>query len=268
MRRPDTSAVVSALGWVTLREVIRDKVLYNILILAAFMMGIALLTSQLTFISPSRVVLDFGVSAISLSCAMIAVFFGANVIQREFDRRTVYVSLSHPISRTQFVLGKFAGLSSLLFINWLLVSSVFVAIYYYVARDFYPDTDSFINRTLFIGLFLLLIQSLVLGAMSIFFASFSTVSLSVMMTLGLFLVGNNTSQVRLIAAKMKSPMGRNILESFTTVLPNFEHFNMGTRLTYGIPISVQTVLQSTSYGFLLIGICLLSAGILIKSKEV
>ena len=84
-----TVLVVRAVGWITFRELVRDKVLYNILLCSALLFGVSFLASRLTFIRPDRVLLDFGLSAVRLSCAMIATFNGAAMLGREIERRTI-----------------------------------------------------------------------------------------------------------------------------------------------------------------------------------
>src|SRR4051794_26735286 len=176
--QPTTLAVVRAVGWVTFLEVIRDRVLYNIILCAFLLFGVGILASQLTFIRPERVILDFGLSAVVISCAMIAIFTGSSLLGKEFERRTIYVALCHPITRPQFILGKFAGLGAVITLNWFLISVSYLALLG-LSADRISEVYSF---TLFIGLFLVLIQSMVISSIAIFFSTFSTTSLSAMLT--------------------------------------------------------------------------------------
>ncbi|MEO7162097.1 MAG: hypothetical protein ABI041_04185, partial [Bdellovibrionia bacterium] len=83
--RPSTVAVTRAVGWVTFLEIIRDKVLYNIILCAGLLLSVGFLASRLTFIRPERVILNFGLTGVTLSCAMIAIFTGAGLLSKEFD---------------------------------------------------------------------------------------------------------------------------------------------------------------------------------------
>jgi Cu-processing system permease protein len=262
--RPTTGAVAKAVGWVTFLEVIRDRVLYNIILCCFLLFGVGLLASYLTFIRPERVILDFGLSAVAISCAMIAIFTGSSLLGKEFERRTIYVALCHPISRAQFILGKFVGLGSVIGLNWLLLSVCYLALLG-ITADKLTDVFSF---TLFIALFLVLIQSLVIASIAIFFSTFSTTSLSAMLTIGLYLIGNNISQIKLMATKLKSPVETYLLDALATVLPNFEHFNFGTKVTYGLPASWQFVSLGILYGLFMVAMHLVLAGLLIQGREV
>ncbi len=248
-------APVRAIAKVTFSEVVRDKVLYNIFLFAILLLGVGFLASRLTFIRPDRVILDFGLSAVSLSCSVIGIFTGATLLIREFERRTIYVALSRPISRAQFVFGKFAGLAGVLIVNWLLLGGAFLLILGHG------------GTTLFEALALVLIQSFALAAIAILFSAFTTTSLSVVFSLGVYLLGNNVSQVRFLAGKEHSPLAQYGLKAVASILPNLEYFNLGLRVTYALPVESSYLFFSVAYGACLTGVALVLAGVLVKRKE-
>ena len=196
-------------------------------------------------VHPERVILDFGLSALAISCALIGVLNGSGLLAKEFDRRTIYVALCHPISKAQFILGKFTGLIGIILLNWILLSGVYLFMISYAA----VDVLNLISSTLFIGLFLVLIQSVLLASIAVLLSTFSTTSLSVILSFGFYLVGNNISQIRLVASRLHSSFGKVILNTVAGVLPNFEHFNIGSKVTYGCPWK-RFVCLSILYGFL------------------
>jgi ABC-type transport system involved in multi-copper enzyme maturation permease subunit len=261
-RSPSSHRVVGAVGWVTFTEIVRDKVLYNVILAAILLFGVGFLASRLTFLRPQRVVLDFGLSALSISCGMIAVLIGSSLIGREFERRTVYVALSHPISRLQFVLGKFLGIAMVVCVNWLLLALIYVGL---LAGQ---GGAGEMGLTFFTAIVLILVQSLVLSSLAILFSSVSTTSLSVILTLGLYLIGTNISELRLLALRIGSDFWKAVLNAIAAVLPNFVHFGLGMKLTYDLPVTAGFVAFSVLYGLSLILLFLLIAGVLIRMREV
>lgn len=264
LKRPSTSTVARAVGWVTFREIIRDKILYNIFLCAFLLFGVGFLASRLTFIRPERVILDFGLAAVSLSCATIALFVGSSILVREFDRRTIYVALCHPITRFQFICGKFVGLVGVITLNWALLSVAYLIILVFSSATAFET----FSVTLFVGIFMVLIQSMVIACIAILFSTFSTTSLSAVYTIGLFLIGNNITQLRIISTRLHSPTGSSILRSVASILPNFEYFNFGTKVTYGLPLDWQAVSLSVLYGLFMIAFFLGFSGLLIQGREV
>lgn len=259
-KRPRLLAVLHAIGWVTFREIVRDKILYNSVLCALLLLGAGYLASRLTFVRPERVVLDFGLAATSLSCSFIAILIGAPLLGKEFERRTVFVALSKPISRFSFLLGKFTGLAAVVCANWVILTATFLVILTSVGGQ--------VHGTLAWGLILVLFQSLMVAVLALFFSTFSTTSLSAIITIGLFLVGNNISQIRLIATKTDSPLGKEVLNFFSYVFPNLEFFSLGTKVTYGLPVPIQYGLLSILYALVVIATVLALAGLLINRREI
>ncbi len=261
---PTTMSVSNAIGKVTFTEIVRDKILYNILLCAALLMAIGFLASRLTFIAPDRVILDFGLSAVNLSCSMIAIFTGSSLLAREIDRRTIYLVLSHPVSRMQFVVGKLRGMTLVLAANWAILSAVFVVILGFSS----PSFTSNYTPTLFLALVLFLVQSFILAAVAMLISTLSTTSLTAVMTIGVYLIGNNISQIRALAERMKSPALAGTFNAVASFLPNFEYLNLGTRATYGLPVTFEFCATAFGHSFATLLVTVLIAGLLIRWREI
>lgn len=246
--------VVHAIGWVTLHEILRQKVLYNVLMIAFLIFGLGLLATQLTFTQPERMVLDLGYAAITLSSLLLATLIGANLLNREAERRTDQVMLSHPISTFDYVFGKYWGLVQVLILNWALLIVVQGLLLFAQNHSFF-ETRSIPN--FFAALGLSLIQSCALGAIAMTFASISTPSLSVILSTGIYLIGIHHSDLLLLATRTESWFWASWIRTIAAVIPNFEFFNIGLSLTYDLPISLQFLVMGVGYGILLIMACLL-----------
>lgn len=104
----------------TFREAVRDRVLHGVLGLAlSFLLG-TLALAELALDQQRRVVLDLGLSSISLFSVIMSVFLGSSLLYKEIERKTLYVILPKPIRRHEFLLGKYFGI--------VLTVAVFVAI--------------------------------------------------------------------------------------------------------------------------------------------
>jgi ABC-type transport system involved in multi-copper enzyme maturation permease subunit len=259
-----TWTVGKAIGWVTFLEVIREKILYNVVLCVFFLFFMGFLASQLNFLHPERLVLDFGLLTVSLSSSFIAILIGSSVLLKEFERRTVYVALSHPISKAQFVLGKFMGLVMVLTSNWLLQSFCYLILLSLSSETLFGAY----SWALFWALLFVMLQSLVLTSIAILFSTFSTTALSVIFTIGFFFIGNSISQLRLLGTRLQSSIGSTIVNGVASLLPNLEHFSLGNKVTYGLPVSWQFVTLGIFYGLFVIALCLVLAGLLIQRREV
>ena len=117
-----------------MREAIRNRVLYTLLFFALALIGTGVLLSTLSYVERERILQDVGFAAIRIFAVAIAIFVGIGLVHREVDRRTIFTILSKPISRSEFLLGKYLGL---LLTLWLQIASWalgFVAISLLVGR--------------------------------------------------------------------------------------------------------------------------------------
>lgn len=255
--------IVWSVASVSFREIVREKILYNILVIAVLLLGLGFLASRMTYVRPDRIILDFGVTSVSLSLVAIAILVGASLLNREIERRTMFLALSRPISRYQFVIGKFTGLVMVLFVNWFLVSLMFLGILYVsggiAAGSFTP--------TLFIALGLLLFQCWMMAGVAIFFSTFSTTSLSAVLAIGIFLIGNNVSQIHTMALKIHAKAIAWLVDLIGFGIPNLEYFDLGTKVTYGLPVTIKFVLIAISYSLVACALLITLAGVLIHEKE-
>lgn len=263
---PSFMRVIGAISRVTRSEILKDRVLYNVLVIALLMLGVTVLASQLSFIQPHRMILDFGSSAILLASGMISLFLGATLIIKEFDRRTILVALSHPISRAQFLIGKYLGLAQVLFLNWLCLVILMAGLYAWQTADL-SGVPALSSPTLIWAFVFIWVESLLIAAIALFFSTFSTVSVSVMLTLGVLVLGHNLSQLSFLATKTDSAFLRGVLETITHVLPNLELYTLKAQLTYGLPLPGAVVASTLMYSVAYLALTLFVAALLIQRKD-
>jgi hypothetical protein len=84
---------------------------------------------------------------------------------------------------------------------------------------------------------------------------------------GAYLVGTNISQIRYIAARTQFPPAKLLLDSMAAILPNLEYFNLGTKVTYALPVNWHFGLTSILYGLVMISVFLLLSGWFVRNKE-
>src|SRR2546430_15043620 len=107
----------------TFREAVRDRVLYNLIAFALLLSGAAILVGQISIDIERLVVINLGLTAISLFGIVIAIFIGIGLVSKEIEKRTLYTVLSRPVRRWEFIVGKFFGLAGTLFVNTLVMAS-------------------------------------------------------------------------------------------------------------------------------------------------
>ena len=127
-----------AIGLIALnvfRESVRDKVLYNLVVFALLLIGASYLIGQLTAGQDVKIIKDLGLAATSIFGLFIAIFIGIGLVSKEVERRSIYSLLAKPITRTQLVLGKYAGLVLTLAVNLAVMAAALYAVLAFMALD-------------------------------------------------------------------------------------------------------------------------------------
>ena len=115
----------------TFREAVRDRVLYNLVFFALLLMAAAVFVGQISIGIEQIVIVNLGLSAISVIGLLMAVFIGVGLVSKEMDKRTLYALLAKPVRRWEFLLGKFGGLLLTLAINTAAMSAgLYLALFY------------------------------------------------------------------------------------------------------------------------------------------
>ena len=94
----------------TFREAVRNKILYALLLFALAMIVAGTFLGRLSLDQNVRIIQDFGLFSVTFFGMVIAVFVGVTLLYDEIQRRTIYVLLSKPIHRAEFVVGKYVGM--------------------------------------------------------------------------------------------------------------------------------------------------------------
>ncbi len=243
----------------TFRETIRDKILYNLVLFAVLLIGASVLLGTLTIGEQARIINDLGLAAINLVAVIIAVFVGIGLVTKEIERRTVYTILARPITRVQFVLGKYMGLGLIVVVNVTIMFGMFLGTIWL--------TGNAIHVSLFQAVELILVETLLVMAIALFFSTFSSSTLSAIITLGLFVIGHLTSDLKGIAAKSQSQFTEAALTALYYVCPNLEMLNIKGQAASGLLVEAGYQATATAYGLLYAGLLLTGACLIFQRRD-
>src|SRR6185295_6549439 len=101
----------------TFREAVRDRVLYNLVLFVLLLTAVAVFIGELSGGQERKIIVDLGLSAMLLFGVFIAIFVGVGLVYKEIERRTIYAIFSKPVSRGEFLIGKYLGLCLTLLVN-------------------------------------------------------------------------------------------------------------------------------------------------------
>jgi ABC-type transport system involved in multi-copper enzyme maturation permease subunit len=246
----------------TFREAVRDRVLYNLIGFALLMSAAAVLVGQVSIRIERLVVINLGLTAVSLFGIVISIFIGIGLVSKEIDKRTLYTVLSRPVRRWEFIAGKFFGLSGTLVVNtFLMAIGVFAALAYVSHPHHLVSSD----LGVLVALYFIVLQFVIITALALLFSSFSTPIFSAIFAFWIFVIGSFAQDLRNFAA-MTHGFTRWLATGTAHLVPNFSALNVITQVAHGEPVSPKLILMNTAYA-LVYSIAVLSASVLIFERR-
>lgn len=236
------SVKIAALALNTWRETLRDRLLLAVLVCMAAIVALVFLLEGNAHAEAASI-LDLALTLSSALGTLVAIFLGTSLVHKELDRRTVYIVLSKPITRFQFLVGKYLGLMATLTAVVLMIAAGIIVIMLVVGR---------LDPSILALCLALWVQLGVVTAMAFCFSTMTNGTLAALYTLGLCLVGQNVLLIREFAdseARLNrfNYYGGNALYY---LLPHFETFDFKNLLLYGGTLPWAALGWGLGYGVL------------------
>jgi len=223
----------------TFRETIRNKILYAILAFALLVIALSWFLADLSVGDLARIIADVGLACIHVFGVVTAVFLGITLVSHEVERKTVYLILSRPVARWEFVVGKAAGLC-----GTLLLTTLVMAVTLFLVHTGYrqsPEPGILIASA---GIYMELV---LLTCLASLFSSFTTPVLSAIFTLSMFLIGHVSRDLLVFGKRAASGALRAVSAVLFYLLPNLENFNWKNEVVYGGARAVSVIPLAAGY---------------------
>lgn len=247
----------------TLREALRDRLLYNLVVFAVLLVIGSLTISQLTLGEQFRIIANIGTSATQIFGTLIAVFLGVGLVSKEIDRRTCYPALARPVSRAGFVAGKYLGLLATLLLNVTLM-----AVATAVVLAWYRGNATFLDFAFVASFTLTLVQLAVCAALAVLFSTFTTATLASICSLSIVGAGWLFGEVRSFWLAAKQAEMKGLVRVLDVLLPNMSLLDVKEAVTYGDPITLGSALARGAYGAGYAAVLLLLASIVFTRRDI
>ena len=253
------------------RESVRDRVPYNLVLFAVLLIASSYLIGQLTAGQDVKIIKDLGLAATAIFGLFIAIFIGIGLVSKEVERRSIYALLSKPISRAQFIAGKYAGLVLTLAVN---VTVMTVAVYIVLAYMNWTATPEMraswdapgVDPRMLKAVFLIFVELMMVTAVALFFSTFSTPVLSAALTFGLYVVGQFNADLKNFDRIVESRPAAWLARGVYHLVPDLSAFDVKLEVVHGLPVPGGYLLATAAYGAAYI-VALLAAATLIFSRR-
>ena len=249
----------------TFREAVRNRIFANLIFFTLALLGFALAMSSASLNEEVRLMTDVGLFLTSTAAVFIAIFTGVNLVYKELERKTIYTLMAKPISRPQFLLGKYLGLLQTMFVLVSIMGLMLCLILAAVGGQ--------VGVPIIQAIWLLFVEVAVVVAVAMVFSSFSTPFLSGLMTLGVFVVGrfvDSLTHLKLGDADNPDAATERIsmlIRWVIRIAPDLSIYNVTPQVVYQRPMSAAFVAEASLVGLTYIFICLTLSAFLFSRRD-
>ena len=284
---------VWALATTTLTELVRLKVFYSVLIFAAALTASPLVFPSLVFHDQFQMLRDVALGAMSIFTSLLAVLATAGLLPKDTEDRTLYTILAKPVSRLEYLLGKFLGVALLLTLAAALMAGIFGAVlvgrhhvveaetrWTATASGLPPEEVAAQVRDLHATAFtpglpaavlVILAKACLLAAMTLAISTFASSTLfTVFVSATAYLIGHFEATAR--EYWQSSPGGEQfavklLLGLLVLVFPDLQLFNVVDEAVAGVALPLALLGKTIGLGGLYCAVYLLAAYFIFAGKE-
>jgi ABC-type transport system involved in multi-copper enzyme maturation permease subunit len=244
----------------TYREIIRERILYGVFLIAALVIGSSFFLATISFDQNARVLQNIGVAAIHLFSVFILIFVTTNSIAKDFDRRALYLLFSKPISRAHYALGKYVGLLLVLLTTLAILGGFYVLCLLAIDRS--------VTGPVLINLCYSFLEISLVVALAQLFAFFTSPLNATLYSIALYIIGHALPTLKTYTDTNSPTITRGLIDICYYIFPNLEKFDVRGATLYSLSLPASQVIWSIFYGLLYIGIALYLGIVVIRQREV
>lgn len=244
----------------TFCAILRDRVLHALFGVAFLMFVLVPAFSLFSMRQAQELSITLALSCISIILLVLATLLGASSIWRDIERRYTASALGLPLSRANFLLGKFLGIAAFLLLCTALLAVFSVVVIKIGAAQYVSDVPVCWTNVFFaiVGEGL---KYVLLAAVALLFSTTSTsFFLPIFGTLAIYCAGNASQEVMEFVSgefgRQLAPMTKGLITVVYYLLPNLSAFDFKVEAIYALPLSPGGLLLTVLYFLVYTGILL------------
>ncbi len=242
------------------REVIRDRVLYLVGLFALVLLLASRLLPEISSVAAEKTFTDLGLAAIGVFGLVVTLFVAPGLVNKEIDKRTVFILISKPLSRAELILGKHLGLCGVLAVLLAAMAGIYILLLQSYQIAFLPVP-------LALSLVYLLLELALLTAFALLFGSATSSLLATLLTLAIYLTGHLSPDLVQLAKLTENPNLQRVVRSLYLVLPDLSRFNFRNESVYGILPSANGLITTALYGIAYTFVLLVLTSFIFSKRE-
>jgi hypothetical protein len=266
---------ISAVALTTGKEAVSQPLFYLLMFIGVVLCLLGIVIPYFTFGEDIKMYKTAGFDIIKIVATFLALWTASVTISEEVEGRTALTVLSKPITRQQFILGKYLGIGAAVLLLFMLLGGLFsYCVSYKVVYDAretvkmdigWQDCYSELVRTT-PGLILTFMETMVLAAIAVAISTRLGMLANLIICLTIYAVGH------LVPLFVQSSLGEFAIVKFmaqltATILPGLEHYNIGGAIMADRDIPLSYLGWASAYSAIYIAIAMLLALLLFDDRD-
>jgi ABC-type Na+ efflux pump permease subunit len=281
---------IAAITANTFTELSRLKIFYVLLLFALLLIGSSLFMAQLTFQQEFQVLKDIALGSMSIFTSVLAVVATARLIPQDLEDRTIYTILAKPVPRVEYLLGKLAGVLTLLAVSMVVMSVLFFVVLKVREQTVLSDTlrqmqdsppeqmadalaavrASAFHVNLLSGIGIIYVKACLLAALTLFVSTFATTAIfTTVVMVFVYFIGHLQSTARTYWLQTGSAgwITKLFLAFVALLFPDLQLFNLVDDIAAGTAIPLALFAKTATLGLFYTGFYLLLSWTVFYRKE-
>lgn len=258
----------------TFKEGVRDKALIGIGLFSFMMMAGSLLVVSLFMRELHKVALDINLAAITFAGLLLTFFVSINLIAKDMDKHTIHCVLSKPLSRSQYIIGKYLGIMLIIAVAFLILTLCSTITILIIKSQFKSWFKAFAWAGFYKSVYAEFLMLMLLNAIVVFYSTITTSSfITLLFSITTYIAGQTIEEVVFYLKSERTiemAMSRTIeifINCLQYIIPNLSLFDIKIKAAHALTISWTYLLNITSYSIVYSWILLILASIIFKRRE-
>jgi len=206
------------------------------------------------------IIKDLSLSGISFFGLLFTISLFLNVVPGEIEQRTIYPLLSQPITRADYLWGKFLGVFFIVAVNLLVLGLELMIL-------LFPH-EGHLNFSILQAIVLIIMECGIIGAIIILFSLFVSYPLTLSVSLFIYIVGNLSSSYMGYLFKKMPGFFPLAVVTLKLILPKLDLFNIKNAVVHSHAIDACYVPTACFYGAAYIIAIMVLATVVFEKKDI
>lgn len=259
----------------TFHEAWRRKFLNTILVFALLIIGSSWVFAYLQPGAELKMIIDVSLGSIRFFGMLIAVFMGTRLIPDEIEKRTIHTILTKPVSRAQFLFGKYLGGLATVFVNVALMGAAFMVVFLIKAPQFRDLAEGamsmeFMTANILKAIMLSFFELSVLMAIAVTASTVFSWIIAAIFSFFVYFVGQMSEFFNQLANPERDipAVAKALLGVIYKLLPHFEIFDIREAILKDIPVPWEVMGKISAQGLAYVLIVMLIGYLTFNEREV